>query len=206
MSDYRWGEVVGILKVDKFGFCLLLLVGVCSRRMVDAIVGFSSPCWDALSFCLRGIVDYTRHLLVKLLLHSGPSPDNDDDNDDPYNDDDNGGGNLCDLMFYGQKPGQPLHKLAVISQCILRVLHHPCSSSILCVPVHIMIILKLLLLLVVVVHPHEALLDLLHGDGIRRHVQVRVQLAVVRQQEGVKSLGGLRQAGRIWLGWDHWIC
>ena len=97
MSDYRWGEVVGILKVDKFGFCLLLLVGVCSRRMVDAIVGFSSPCWDALSFCLRRIVDYTRHLLVKLLLHSGPSPDNDDDNDDRYNDDDDGGGYLCDF-------------------------------------------------------------------------------------------------------------
>ena len=69
-----------------------------------------------------------------------------------------------------------------------------------------MIILKLLLLVVVVVHPHEALLDLLHGDGIGRHVQVRVQLAVVRQEEGVKSLGGLRQAGRIWLGGDHWIC
>ena len=60
-----------------------------------------------------------------------------------------------------------------------------------------MMILKLLLLLVVVVvHPHEALLDLLHGDGIGRHVQVRVQLAVVRQQKGVKSLGGLRQVGR----------
>ena len=186
MSDYRWGEVVGILKVDKFGFCLLLLVGVCPSRMVDAIVGFSSP-RDALSFCLRGIVDNTRHLLVKLLLHSGPSPD-----------DGGGGGYLCD--FNVLKPGQPLHKLAVISQCVLRVLHHPCSSSILCVPVPIMIILKLLLLLVVVVvHPHEALLDLLHGDSIGRHVQVRVQLAVVRQQEGVKSLGGLWEAGRICL-------
>ena len=63
-----------------------------------------------------------------------------------------------------------------------------------------MISLKPLLLLVVVVHPHEALLDLLHGDGIGRHVQVRVQLAVVRQQKGVKSLGGLRQAARICLG------
>ena len=63
-----------------------------------------------------------------------------------------------------------------------------------------MIILKLLLLLVVVVvHPHEALLDLLHGDGVGRHVQVRVQLAVVRQEEGVKSLGGLWEAGRIFL-------
>ena len=78
MSDYRWGEVVGILKVDKFGFRLLLLVGVSSRRMVEGVVGFSSPCWDVLSFCLRRIVDNTRHLLVKLLLHSGPSPDNGD--------------------------------------------------------------------------------------------------------------------------------
>ena len=77
-----------------------------------------------------------------------------------------------------------------------------------------MIILKPLLLLVVVVHPHEALLDLLHGDGIGRHVQVRVQLAVVRQQKGVKSLGGLRQAariclraaGRIWLRQVGRIC
>ena len=95
MSDYRWGEVVGILKVDKFGFCLFLVVGVCPRRMVKAIVGFSSP-WEALSFSLRGIIDNTRHLLLKLLLHSGPSPDNDDDNDDPYNDDDDVG-NLCDF-------------------------------------------------------------------------------------------------------------
>ena len=85
MSDYRWGEVVGILKVDKFGFCLLLLVGVCPRRMVDAIVGVSSP-WEALGFKLRRIKDNTGHLLVKLLLHRSPSPDNDHDSDDPYND------------------------------------------------------------------------------------------------------------------------
>ena len=100
MSDYRWGEVVGILKVDKFVFCLLLLVGVCPRRMVDAIVGFSSS-WEALGFCLRGIIDNTRHLLVKLLLHSGPSPDNDDDNDDPYDDDDVD--NLCDFNVLSPK-------------------------------------------------------------------------------------------------------
>ena len=104
------------------------------------------------------------------------------------------------------KPGQPLHKLAVISQCVLRSLHPPLSSSIICVPVAIMVSLKPLLLFVVVVHPHEALLDLLHGDSIGRHVQVRVQLAVVRQQKGVKSLGGLRLAGRICLRQAGRIC
>ena len=99
MSDYWWGEVVSILKVDKFGFCLLLLVGVCPRRMVEAIVGISSP-WEALRFSLRGIIDNTGHFLVKLLLHSGPSPDNDDDSDDPYNDGDDDVGNLCDLKCF----------------------------------------------------------------------------------------------------------
>ena len=69
-----------------------------------------------------------------------------------------------------------------------------------------MVSLKPLLLFVVVVHPHEALLDLLHGDSIGRHVQVRVQLAVVRQQKGVKSLGGLRLAGRICLRGDESVC
>ena len=98
MSDYRWGEVVGILKVNKFGFCFLLLVGVCPNSMVEANVGFSSPC-EALGFCLRRIIDNTRHLLVKLLLHSGPSPENDDDNDDLNNGDDDVG-NLCDLKCF----------------------------------------------------------------------------------------------------------